>query len=138
MAAMMRKSQVNAVKQDFARLTLGMFATSFPSFPMTFTYVAEAQAPEGKADVLDEKGPSNFSVRLLINSQTHLPIMLSWQVPATMVTITTPGQPAPTNIQPGAVVVEGPPLPPATATQEDRDKYAKAVADLRKKALAEA
>jgi hypothetical protein len=73
------RARVAAVKQDFARLMLGMFATSVPSFPLTFEYAAEAEAPEGKADVLDVKGPANFTARLFINAQTHLPIMVSWQ-----------------------------------------------------------
>ena len=48
-------ARVATLKQDFARLTLGMFATSFPAYPLTFTYVGEAEAPQGKADVIDAK-----------------------------------------------------------------------------------
>jgi hypothetical protein len=75
----MRKGRVAAVKQDFVRLTLGLFAGSFSSYPVTFSYVGQAEAPQGKADVLDVKGASNFAVRLFINSESHLPIMVSWQ-----------------------------------------------------------
>jgi hypothetical protein len=71
--------RVAAAKQDFVRLTLGMFAGSFSSYPLTFTYVGQAEAPQGKADVLEAKAPPNFSVQLFINSQTHLPIMVSWK-----------------------------------------------------------
>ena len=78
----MRNARVASVKQDFVRLTLGMFASSFSSYPLTFTYAGQAEAPQGTADVLDVKGPANFSARLFINSQTHLPIMISWQAPA--------------------------------------------------------
>ena len=74
-----RAMRVAAVKQDFVRLTLGMFAGSFSSYPLTFTYVGQAEAPQGKADVLEAKAPPNFSVQLFINSQTHLPIMVSWK-----------------------------------------------------------
>ncbi len=74
-----RIARVAAVKQDFVRLTLGMFAASFSSYPLTFTYVGQAEAPQGKADVLEAKAPPNFSVQLFINSQTHLPIMVSWK-----------------------------------------------------------
>jgi len=74
-----RKARVTTVKQDFARLTLGMFAASFPTYPMAFAYVGEAEAPQGKADVIDAKGPNNFTLRLFINQQNHLPIMVSWQ-----------------------------------------------------------
>ena len=73
---------MTTVKQDFARLTLGMFAASFPTYPLTFTYVGEAEAPQGKADVIDAKGPNNFTLRLFVNQQNHLPIMVSWQGPA--------------------------------------------------------
>ncbi len=75
------------VKQDFARLTLGMFAASFPSYPLTFTHAGLAEAPQGEADVLDVKGPGNFSVRYFVDRKTHLPIMVSWTVPATNVIV---------------------------------------------------
>ena len=35
-------------------------------YPLTFTYVGEAEAPQGKADVIDAKGPDNFTIRLFI------------------------------------------------------------------------
>jgi len=79
---------VTALKQDFTRLTLGMFATSFSSYPLTFASGGVAEAPEGKADVIDVKGPANFSARLFIDSQTHLPLMVSW--PAAAVGAATP------------------------------------------------
>jgi hypothetical protein len=72
-------ARVTALKQDFARLALGMFATSFSAYPLTFTYVGEAEAPQGKADVIDAKGPNNFTLRLFIAKDTHLPVMVSWQ-----------------------------------------------------------
>src|SRR4029450_6257837 len=77
----MRAARVAAVKQDFVRLTLGMFAGSFSSYPLTFSYVGQAGDPQGKADVLEAKAPPNFTLRLFVNSETHLPIMVSWQAP---------------------------------------------------------
>jgi hypothetical protein len=77
-----------AVKQDFARLMLGMFAASFPSFPLTFKYAALGEAPEGQADVLDVAGPANAVMRFVVQRDTHLPVMVMWTAPA-------PGQPAP-------------------------------------------
>jgi len=77
-----RNARVAAVKQDFARLTLGMFAASFSSYPLTFSYVGQAEAPQGKAEVIEAKAPPNLSMRLFVNRQTHLPIMVSWQAPA--------------------------------------------------------
>src|SRR5262245_53647513 len=69
------------VKQDFARLMLGIFAASFSPYSLTFKYLAEGDAPEGKADILDVAGPANFSARLVVQRDTHLPVMLMWQAP---------------------------------------------------------
>jgi hypothetical protein len=75
------QTKAPAVKQDFARLMLGMFASSFSGFPLTFTYAGQAEAPQGKADVIDAKGAPNVTLRLFIAQDTHLPIMISWQAP---------------------------------------------------------
>ena len=77
-----RKTRLANVKQDFLRLTLGMFATSYSSVPLTFSYVAKAEAPQGKADVIDVKGAGNFAARLFISADTHLPIMITWTQPS--------------------------------------------------------
>src|SRR6185503_1611659 len=93
------------VKQDFARLTLGIFAASFSSYPLTFGYAGQAEAPEGKADVVDVKGPANFAARLFINSQTHVPLMLSWTTPPVLVPVVA-GQAPPATLPPGGVVID--------------------------------
>jgi len=77
----MLRQRLNVAKQDFARLMLGMFATATPAFPLAYSYVGQAEAPQGKADVIEAKGPNNFTARLFIAGDTHLPIMLSWQAP---------------------------------------------------------
>jgi hypothetical protein len=69
------------IREEFARLMLGTFAASPPAFPLTFAYAAEAEAPEGKADVLDVAGPANFSARFVVQRETHMPVMLMWQAP---------------------------------------------------------
>lgn len=77
-AEAMRKSALAAAHEEFARFTLGMFATSFPAFPIEFSYAGEAQSPDGKADVIAVKGPDDFAAKLFIDGNTHLPLMLSW------------------------------------------------------------
>jgi hypothetical protein len=74
-----RRARVAGVKQDFARLALGMFAGSFAGYPLAFTYVGQAEAPQGKADVLEAKGAPNLTMRFFVTQATHLPIMISWQ-----------------------------------------------------------
>jgi hypothetical protein len=44
-----------------------------------FTYAGEAEAPDGKADVLDVAGPDGFAVRLFIDRESHLPLMMTYK-----------------------------------------------------------
>ena len=123
------------VKQDFARLTLGMFATSFSSYPLSFGHAGQAEAPEGKADVLDVKGGGNFSARLFIDSKTHLPLMLSWTTPPNLVPVVA-GQKPPANLPPGSVTFETPMPPPDSATPEQKKQFEEDALAARKKAMA--
>lgn len=79
---MLLRQRMMQAKQDFARLMLGMFAGTTSAFPVTYAYVGQAEAPQGKADVIDVKGPANFAARLFIAADTGLPIMISWTPPA--------------------------------------------------------
>ena len=130
-----RRARIASIKQEYARLALGLFAAS-TAYPVTFSYAAMAEAPQGQADVLDVKGEGNFALRYFIDRKTRLPIMVTWTTPPTNVIVTVPGQPAPKTIAPGAVVVTGPAAPPPNAPKEETDKYAKDVLALRTKAQA--
>jgi hypothetical protein len=132
------RQRAAAVKQDFVRLTLGMFATSFSTYPLTFAYAAVGEAPEGRADILEGAGPANFSARFVVQRDTHLPVMLMWQLPPTTVVFRVPGQPVQNPLPPGALVVDAPAPPAATAPQEERDRYAGSIATLRRQTLAQA
>ena len=81
MCGLISRARLTTAQQDFARLTLGLLATSFSSFPLTFKYAGQAEAPHGKADVIDASGPDGFSARMFINSDTHLPMLVSWHAP---------------------------------------------------------
>lgn len=95
----MLKQRALTTKQDFARLMLGMFATSYSGYPLTFKYIGQAEAPQGKADVLEAVGAGNFTVRFFVHTETHLPVMVSWQAP----------------VRPGPQRGGGPGGPPASA-----------------------
>jgi hypothetical protein len=133
--AAQKRAQLTTARQEFTRLSLGLWLDSLPVYPLTFAFAAQAAAPQGTADVLDVTG-ENFSARLFIHHDTHLPIMLSWQAPPTSVILTTPGQPPPANVPPGAVLVPGPAAPAPTSSQEEKDAYTKATNDLRRAAQA--
>lgn len=99
------RARTMQAKQDFARLMLGMFAGAPSSFPLTYAYVAQAEAPQGKADVIDVSGPGNFKARLFVGPD-GLPIMLTWQqpgppgAPGTPAPIPAPGTAAPGTASP--------------------------------------
>ena len=63
--AAQRKTRIATIKQDFVRLTLGMFAVSTPAAPLTFGYVGQAEAPQGRADVIDVKGEGTLGAAVL-------------------------------------------------------------------------
>jgi hypothetical protein len=134
--AAQRKTRVIGIKQDFVRFALGMFASSFETYPLTFAFAAQAEAPQGKAEVLDVTGPGNFKARFLVHAETHLPIMVSWQLPPTNVIPRVPGQPPPATVAPGAVFVDVPAPPAASATDEEKLKYQNDVKALQAKARA--
>jgi len=73
-----RKRQLANHKQEFARLALGMFASSFGAYPVELTYGGEAESADGKAYVVSVKGEGNFAAKLFIDTKTNLPLMLSW------------------------------------------------------------
>lgn len=86
-----RQGRVEGLKQDFARLMLGFFAASFRAYPLTFTYVGEAESDSGRAAVLDAQGPAGAPIRFFISRTTHLPLMVTWDGPPAR------GQPTPTQ-----------------------------------------
>jgi len=63
---------------DLARLMLGLVGTTQPNFPVTYTYGGVAESPDGKADILDVTGPEDFKVRMYIDTESHLPLMLTY------------------------------------------------------------
>jgi hypothetical protein len=66
------------VRSDFARLVIGWLLTTPSSFPVEYSFAGEAESPDGKADVLDVKGPGGFAIRLFLDQKTHRPLMLTY------------------------------------------------------------
>ncbi len=123
----MLKQRVLTTKQDFARLMLGMFASSYSGYPLKFKYIGQAEAPQGKADVLEATGAGNFTVRFFVHTETHLPVMVSWQPPARPAPAgrgVPPGMASPVGAAPGAPAPSAPPGTPPTAPPENRLYFA--------------
>jgi len=71
--------RVKDIHQEFARYLL-VFLLRSPSSsqPLEFIYAGEAEAEDGRADVLDIKSAEGFAARLFLDKPTHLPLMISF------------------------------------------------------------
>jgi hypothetical protein len=77
--------ELNAEQLEQARVR--RFRTEFNRYMLAFlggatlqpTYVAVAEAPEGKADVVEVKNEAGQFVRLFVDQNSHLPLMLQYQ-----------------------------------------------------------
>lgn len=76
--AKQRALLLTSSRREFARLMVGMTGGTSPEFPVEFVYAGQAEARDGKADILDVKGPDGFTARLFVDGKTHLPLMLTW------------------------------------------------------------
>jgi hypothetical protein len=76
-------------RADFTRFTLAFLLTSPEAMPLEYSYGGEAEADEGKADVVDAKGPGSFAARLFLDRKTHRPLMLSYRGAAPRIVVQT-------------------------------------------------
>jgi hypothetical protein len=81
----MDRMTLRTARQEIARLTLGWFGAAHPAVKAEYSYAGEAEAADGKADVIDVKGDDGFAARLFIDKATHLPLMLTYQGPKRMI-----------------------------------------------------
>jgi hypothetical protein len=87
---------LRAARADLARLAVAFLLTPPASVPLEFSDGGEAESPDGKADVVNVKGPGSFAARLFFDKSSHRPLMLSYQgVAPRMVVQTMRGGPAP-------------------------------------------
>ena len=77
----MSKAMVRGSQTEASRLMLGWFAMAHPAVNAQYTYAGEAESPDGKAYVIDVKNADNFTARLFIDEQTHLPLMVTYKAP---------------------------------------------------------
>jgi hypothetical protein len=72
---------LRAARADLARLALALLLRTPDSQPVEFTYGGTAEAPDGKADVIEVNGRdgNTFAARLFLDAGTHRPLMLSYR-----------------------------------------------------------
>jgi hypothetical protein len=75
------KQALRRSNTELARLLIGLTGTPQPGFPVTFSYAGQAESPDGKADIVDAAGPEDFKLRLFVDVETHLPLMMTFLEP---------------------------------------------------------
>lgn len=68
---------LQAIQREQAIQLLRLALPPSSDFPLTFTYAGEAQASDGQADVIDVKGPNDFSARLFIDKASSRLLMMT-------------------------------------------------------------
>jgi hypothetical protein len=113
-------------RAELARLSLALLLASPPSMPLEFAYGGEAEAEDGKADIVDVKGPSSFAARLFLDKTSHRPLMLIYKgVAQGMVvrTQTSEGPPDPARIERMTRDAAAQPTPPLVDINMFVDDY---------------
>jgi hypothetical protein len=72
-------AQLRTVRAEFARYVIGWLLAAPSTQTVDFSYGGEAQADEGRADVIDVKSADDFAMRLFLDKETHRPLMLTYQ-----------------------------------------------------------
>ena len=72
-------SQLRAVRAEFARYLIGWLLTAPSTQTVDFSYGGEAQAEDGRADVIDVKSADDFAMKLLLDKETHRPLMIIYR-----------------------------------------------------------
>lgn len=75
----MQASRLRSLKAGTTRTLLAFLLSAPPSSGIEFTYAGEAEAPEGKADVIEAKSADGFAARLFLDQKTHQPLMLAYR-----------------------------------------------------------
>ena len=71
----LRQLQVRARQAELDRFALAFLLNTTGAV----TWVGTAEAPDGKADVLEIKPAEGPTVRLFLDTATHMPLMLTWE-----------------------------------------------------------
>jgi hypothetical protein len=110
---------------EFTRYLLAMILTPPPSLAVEYKYVGESEVEDAQADVIDVSGPDKFSVRVFLDKQSHVPLLLSYRGPKPRVVTMTrqAGSPKPDDINKAREEAEKKMRAEAPAVPEEVDFY---------------
>ncbi|MEK7829796.1 MAG: hypothetical protein AAB401_01845 [Acidobacteriota bacterium] len=73
------KAGEDMIRSEALKTAFGFLLSTPSSLPTTYTYAGEAEAPEGKADVLDAKVPVGPALRLYFDQKSHRLLMMTYK-----------------------------------------------------------
>ena len=76
--AMMNAGIIRGQRVELSRLMLGWFGMAHPGLNATYTYAGEAEAPDGKAHVIDIKADGGFAAKLFVDQASNMPLMVTY------------------------------------------------------------
>lgn len=96
-----REMANRASRAELLRVWLGCLLMPPAAAGLQFNFAGEAEAEDGKADVLEVKGADGFAARLFIDQKSHHPLMLTYQgrQPRMMMAQSTGGPPSEEEMQ---------------------------------------
>jgi hypothetical protein len=103
---------IRNARAEMTRTLLALVLASPASMPLEYAYGGEAQADDGKADVVDAKGPGSFAARIFLDQKTHRPLMLQYRGVAPRVVMQTQrieGPPDPARMRQAEQAAQPPP-----------------------------
>lgn len=113
--AMMNTAMLRSQRVELSRYMLGWFGMAHPGLKATYSYVGEAESPDGKAHVIGIKADGGFEAKLFVDQATSIPLMLTYQGPEPRVIngrTGGPGAPAGAPVVSSGSSAGTPPPPP--------------------------
>jgi hypothetical protein len=83
------QARLRRMRAELQRWTMALLLES----PQPFTDAGVAESPEGKADILETRDEAGRPVRLFLDQETHLPLMLQYQEVRPRIAMRGPGGP---------------------------------------------
>jgi len=83
------RSALKRSHTELARLFLALTGGTQPGFAASYAYGGMAESPDGKAHIIDVAGPEDFKARLFVDTESHLPLMLTFVEPEPRVMMRT-------------------------------------------------
>jgi hypothetical protein len=72
---------LQTLRREQAYLLIRLALSPSPDFPLTFSYAGEAQASDGRADMIEVRGPNDFSARLFVEKGSSRLLMMTYPEP---------------------------------------------------------